>query len=163
MQQLIGRFRGKALRYLTVSLVATISTQVLLWLFVHAGWEGAYANVVAVGATCVPAFFVNRAWVWGKFGDHSMGREFAPFWLMTLAGLVLSTVFVVIVDRLTDVSWALNLASIAGFAALWVVKFVVLDEYLFSHTPQGESHEPARSGSGSTTDHHEGRPQTTRL
>jgi putative flippase GtrA len=134
MRQLVDRFRGKALRYLGVSVIATVCTQVLLALFVDAGWEGWYANMTAVAITSVPAFFVNRAWVWGKIGDHSLGREFAPFWLMTIAGLIVSTVLVAIVDRATDMALAINLASIGGFAVLWVAKFVVLDEYLFSPT-----------------------------
>jgi putative flippase GtrA len=132
MRQLVVRFRGKALRYLMVSIAATLATQILLAVFVDNGWQSWYANMTAVAITSVPAFFANRAWVWGKIGDHSLGREFAPFWLMTLAGLTLSTVFVAVVDRATDVALAINLASIGGFGVLWVAKFVVLDEYLFS-------------------------------
>ena len=60
-----------------------------------------------------------------------MHKEALAFWGMNLAGLALSTLFVVIAGRFTDSHWAVNVANLAGFGVLWVAKFLVLDEYLF--------------------------------
>jgi putative flippase GtrA len=135
VRALVGRFRGKTIRYATVSVVCTALTQVMLFGFVDGlGWSGAISNVVAVCVTSVPGYFGNRAWVWGKRGDHSMSREAAPFWAMNLAGLALSTVFAAIAYAVYDAGWAVSLANMAGFGVLWVAKFLVLDEYLFAMT-----------------------------
>jgi putative flippase GtrA len=133
VRAIVGRFRGKALRYVTVSVSCTLITQVLLFAFVD-GWglDGATANVLAVCIASVPGYLGNRAWVWGKRGDHSMSREAIPYWGMNLAGLVLSTVFAAIAYRVHDAGWAVSLANMAGFGTLWVAKFLVLDEYLFA-------------------------------
>ena len=36
--------------------------------------------------TSVPAFLLNKYWVWGKRGRAHMRREVIPFWLFTVAG-----------------------------------------------------------------------------
>ena len=53
------------------------------------------------------------------------------FWLANLAGLALSTLFVLLADAVSDSAWLVNAANLAGFGVLWVAKFLFFDEYLF--------------------------------
>ena len=79
----------------------------------------------------IPSYLLNRAWVWGKSGSHSMTAEVLPFWGMAFLGLVLSTVLVHYAEQQWD-SWVLvNLANLSAFGVLWVAKFFVLDRVLF--------------------------------
>jgi putative flippase GtrA len=133
VRAIVLRFRGKALRFATVSVCCTLLTQALLFVFVDGwGWNGATSNVVAVCIASIPGYLGNRAWVWGKRGDHSVSREALPYWAMNIAGLVLSTIFAAIAYRIYDAGWAVSVANMAGFGTLWVAKFLVLDEYLFA-------------------------------
>ncbi len=59
-----------------------------------------------------------------------------PFWGLTFAGLILSTLFVAIASQWSDSTVVVSLANLAGFGVLWVAKFVILDAVLFNtHTP----------------------------
>lgn len=129
---IIGRFRGKFLRYASASVFGTVLTQALLFWFVDGlGWTGAVANVVAVTLTCIPAFVLSKRWVWRYHSRAVLHREVTAFWGMNLLGLALSTVFAAIAYALWAAGWAVSLANMAGFGLLWVAKFLVLDEFLF--------------------------------
>lgn len=123
----------KAARYSAVSVVGVALTQVLL-LLGHGmfGLAAERANVVAVLLTSIPVFFLNRAWVWQLRGPSSLRREVLPFWVFTVAGLVLSTLAVAGVATLTDSTVAVSVANIGAFGVLWVAKFVVLDGVVFA-------------------------------
>ena len=129
----LARFRRLGPKFVAVSLIGTVISQSLIVLFKGRwDWNGAVANLVAVCISAVPSYYLNRAWVWGKRGSSSMAREVLPFWIMTLAGLALSTFFAYVADRIWDATIAVNIANLAGFGVLWVVKFLVLDQYVFS-------------------------------
>jgi putative flippase GtrA len=129
----LGRFRGKALRYLVVSAVFTVITQVVLLVLIgELDWSFAPANFVAVFVTMFPSYLINRHWVWGRRGQHSWAREVVPFWAMTIAGLVLSTLFAAVANVFTEAKWVASLANLGAFGILWMVKFVVIDEYVFA-------------------------------
>lgn len=142
----------RALRYTGTSLFGVVTTQILLFVFLHPfGWKPVISNFVAVTITSVPAFLLNKYWVWGKRGRAHMRREVIPFWLFTVAGWILSTVAVALVVKVTkdptnpDLvdgnKYAVQLANIAGFGILWVLKYVFLDKIMFGphhHTPYDE-------------------------
>jgi len=130
----------KLVRYGAVSVIATTTSLIVLGTLVATrtmvpGW----ANLVATAVGTVPSFELNRRWVWKRTGPSSLLREVGPFCLLTLAGLVLSTIAVaamagVIDDRGVDgVARTLLVqgASLAAFGSLWVVQFLVLDRLLF--------------------------------
>lgn len=123
---------GRLLRYSAVSIVGIVATQALLYAL-HVGAEVAAtpANAAAVCTVSVPAYFANRRWVWGREGRHSVRREVVPFWVFTLAGLVVSTAAVDAVTRRVSAPWAENAASVGAFGALWVAKYLVLDRLVF--------------------------------
>lgn len=124
----------KLLRYAWVSAIGVVSGQTLLWLF-HArwGWGAVAANVLAVALATIPNYFLNRAWVWGKTGGHSMSAEVVPFWAMAFLGLLVSSVLVRIAEEQSDAWVLVNIANFAGFGMLWVARFFILDRVLFRH------------------------------
>lgn len=137
MQSITTFFRdhgAKLLRYAGVSVIGVICGQTLLFLFNEPlGLSGVMSNVLAVSIATVPSYLLNRAWVWGKTGSHSVSGEMLPFWGMAFLGLLLSTVLVHFAEQTTDHwIWA-NIANLAAFGVLWVAKFFVLDRVLFAH------------------------------
>jgi putative flippase GtrA len=130
----------KVARCLSVSVLTTaLSLTVLATLtaaFAVAAW---IANVLATAAGTVVSYRLNREWVWGRHGASDPWREVVPFWALSFAGLLLSTVCVATADRWASavhlaggVHTAVVLtASVAGYAALWIAEFVVLDRLLF--------------------------------
>jgi len=144
----------RAIRYSATSLICVVITQVLLFLFltvVHL--KPIEANFLAVSLTTIPAFILNKRWVWGKRGKAHMRREVIPFSIFTLAGWILSTVSVAVIDVMTRTEVAASpgtyhhnklavaIANIAGFGVLWVLKYLFLDKVMFGehhHTPYDE-------------------------
>lgn len=139
----------RALRYVATSGFGVVSTQILLFLFLQVlDWKPVVSNFAAVTIISIPAFLLNKYWVWGKRGRAHMRREVLPFWLFTIAGWILSTLAVVVVVNLTkDPSnpdlvhgnkYAVQAANIAGFGFLWILKYLFLDKIMFGphhHTP----------------------------
>jgi putative flippase GtrA len=123
----------RALRYSGVSVISIVCTQVAL-LLGHAvfGLGAMAANVVAVSLAAVPAFLLNRYWVWELQGRSSLRREVVPFWGFTLVGLALSTGAVAAVAAVTTSTVAVSAANIGAFGALWVAKYLVLDAVVFA-------------------------------
>jgi putative flippase GtrA len=139
MRHIRGRFR-QLVRYSAVSLISTIVSVIVLGVLVgtnsmSAGW----ANVVATACGTIPSFELNRRWVWKRHGGRRFGAEVIPFTGLSFAGLGLSTLAVSFADTyVRNSGWsngsrtiALELASNAAFASLWVLQFVVLDRVLF--------------------------------
>lgn len=133
------------LRFAGVSLMGTVGTQALLWVLIeHWSWRGAPANVVAVSLMSLPSYWANRHWVWDRQrGQHSFRGEVVPYWGMSFAGLVLSTLFAWLAYRYVPHAWAVSAANLAGFGALWIVKFALFDRYVFGADPGGV---PPRNG-----------------
>lgn len=132
LQRAHGR---RALKYASVSVVGVVVTQVLLvvcyqpafGLEMSAGW----ANFTAVSGASVPAYLLNRQWVWQRSGRHSLRREVLPFWGISLLGLLISTVAVSYVSRHWDSQLAVSGTNIASFGVLWVAKYLFLDAIMF--------------------------------
>lgn len=123
----------KLARYAAASVVGVVTGQALLLLFYSVlDWAAVAANIVSVAVSSIPAYLVNRYWVWQKRGRNSLRAEVIPFWLMALLGLLLSSLLVAVVQRRTDSALALALASLSGFGVLWIAKFVVLERVLFA-------------------------------
>ena len=135
---------GRLVRCMGVSLLTTIlSVSIILVSTVAFGLAAALANVLATSVATVPSYHLNRRWTWAKRDASDPWRELLPFWVLSFAGLALSTVTVAIAD-----SWAgtMHLAPgfhtatilvghLGGFGLLWVVQFVVLDRVLFAAKP----------------------------
>ncbi len=105
------------------------------------GLSPTVTNLLAVSIASVPAYFLNRAWVWGKRGRNDLRREVLPFWGFNLFGLLLSTIVVAIVANLWSNPLAVNVANIGAFGLIWVAKYLVLDTMLFGDETRGAMHE----------------------
>lgn len=152
------RVKEHGLKYSAVSVVNVVVGQSLLFGFV--GWVhlgATTANVLAVSISAVPAYFMNRAWVWGRRGKSDWKREVAPFWGFALLGLLVSTLVVTLASAVLGVEKGIddwrqyvpNGANIVSFGVLWVAKFFVLDAMIFGagkHGPGLDSGEPAVDG-----------------
>lgn len=128
---------GKLIRYGAVAAVSVPIGAVLLWVFLEVfDLQPVVANIVQVSLMAIPNYLMNRYWVWEKKGANSVSREIAPFWIMALLGALVSTLFIWIADRFTDSAILLVGAMITGFGIVWVLKFFVLEKYLFGEASQ---------------------------
>lgn len=111
-----------------------VVTQTLLQSFYRFTPIGAsWANILAVGLSSLPAFVILRRWVWDKTGDCSVTREIIPFWTYSFLGLIVSTAAVAAIEARWQSAIAVSVANIACFGALWVAKFLLLDQWLFGN------------------------------
>jgi putative flippase GtrA len=132
LRDLIDKYGGKVLRYSSVSFMGLVITQILIVvLYNGVGLAAWVTNFIAVTLSSIPAYMLNRAWVWDKHSSHSMTREVLPFWGMALLGLLISTIGVAIVSQYTDATIAISITNIASFGVLWVGKFLVLEKWMF--------------------------------
>lgn len=136
----ITRGRGAlAVRYSAVSVIGVTITQLELLVFVGImDRNPTWSNVVAVSLCSIPVFLLNKHWVWNADGKVSLRREILPFWVFTLAGLLLSTLLVAWVESFSDSTLLVMAANIGGFGILWVAKFLFLDQIMFGHSEKDE-------------------------
>ncbi len=143
--------KGKGLKYSMVSVFNVIFGQTLLLMFVHFEVRPAPANVLAVIISAIPAYYMSRAWIWGKRGKSELKREVLPFCVFVFIGLVLSTGSVWVATHLfpvpVDASMLSNprkllpnIANIAAFGVLWVIRFFWMDKAF--HLDQHHQHGP---------------------
>lgn len=158
----------RAIRYTATSVICVVITQILIVVFyriikldietiggidVHLG-APEQANLAATMCTSIPAFALNKYWVWGKRGRAHMRREVLPFWAFTVAGWIISTGMVALVtdlagDNETEKTILVMAANIMGFGVLWVLKYMFLDKIMFGtdhHTPYDEDIELEEAG-----------------
>ncbi len=146
----LDAIKGKGLKYSMVSIFNVIFGQTLLFLFVHFDVRPAPANVLAVVISAIPAYYMSRAWIWGKRGKSELKREVLPFCVFVFIGLVLSTgsvwlathYFPVPADAtmLNPRKLLPNIANIVAFGVLWVIRFFWMDKAF--HLDQHHQHGP---------------------
>jgi putative flippase GtrA len=131
-----------------VSVIAIACSQAIL-VVGHGllGWDAVVANVVAVTVSAGPSYLLNRAWVWGRKGSHDWLREVLPFWVFAFVGLGLSVVFVWAATKWSDATIVVSFANLSAFGILWVGRYILLDQLLFSALDHvHEEDEPALIG-----------------
>lgn len=147
LQVALGKVRKHGLKYSAVSVINVVLGQSLLFGFhTIAEIEATTSNVLAVCISAGPAYYLSRAWVWGKRGKSHLTKEILPFWGFALAGLLLSTVAVAVGTGISDNKLIPNLCNLAAFGIIWVVKFFVLDAVIFGphqHHPVLDADEAA--------------------
>jgi putative flippase GtrA len=123
----LGLIRLRGLRYVMVSVVNVLVGGGLLVILQH--WlRPTYANICGVAISAVPAYYMNRAWVWGKRGKSHWKKEVLPFWVFTGSGLVLSTLAISYADEHTTNKFVILFVQLFAFGVLWVIRFFVLDK-----------------------------------
>jgi putative flippase GtrA len=140
--------RQKGPRYVAVSMVNVVVGQGLLLIFhaiLHVGQT--LSNILAVSISAVPAYYMSRAWVWGRKGKSHFRTEVLPFWIFIAVGLVFSTLMVAIGSRVAGVQGQTvenltmfqkllpNLLNMFAFGILWVARFFLMEK-LFTRRPE---------------------------
>ncbi len=134
-------------RCLSVSVITTGLSLASLVTLTSLGMAPMTANILTTGLATIPSYQLNRRWTWSRQGTSDLWREVVPFWVMSFAGLALSTVTVGIADRWAAHAhivgvWhtaAVLVGHLGGFGLLWIVQFVVLDRVVFARPAlQGE-------------------------
>jgi putative flippase GtrA len=128
----------KLLRYSLASIAGVITgTAVLAFCSAVLDWGPVSSNVLAVMLGAVPNYLINRYWTWSKRDRNRFWGEIAPFWGMSILGLVLSTWLVVLADeRWPESALARVAANLTAFGLLWVAKFFLLEKVLFVVAPE---------------------------
>lgn len=139
VEEILPADLGKILRFGAVSAISVPLNMTIFWLLLRSGMNPVLANLCSVSISAAPNYLLNRYWVWAKMGKNSVRREIAPFWLMTLLGLCLSLSFVWIASQFTDFKPVLLGASFVAFGLIWVLKFFVLEKYLFGSGSNAEA------------------------
>lgn len=95
-----------------------------------------------MAAATLPSYVLNKRWTWGHRGPSDFRRQILPFWGLAFVGLVLSTLAVA-ATQASGLEAAMPTpllatcavlgAHLSGWAALWVVQFLILDRILFAH------------------------------
>ena len=107
---------AKFVRYSGVSVVAVVTTQLTLFVCQHRlGWPPVSSNITATAVGAVPAYLLNRRWVWGLTGSHSLRREIVPFWTYTFLGLLVSTALVAAAAAIWGTTLAVNVANLVAW------------------------------------------------
>jgi putative flippase GtrA len=130
--------RERLVKYVAASLCGVVIGQTCLQLAL-VFLDKVPANVIAVAVSTVPAYYINRYWVWAKKDANSLKREVVPFWTMAFLGLLLSSIIVGAVED-ADNRLLISAANLSGFAILWVAKFFVLDNFMFGGPATSEEH-----------------------
>ena len=138
-----GSLRGHRLvRYTLCSAVSIALTEGLL--AVAYGelrlTSAALCSLLASLVAAVPTFFLYRAFVWRIRGRSHLRNEVVPFGVVTAIGVGLSTLAVALATALAphaafrghlSRAAVVDGASVASFGVLWVLRFVVLDRFVF--------------------------------
>jgi putative flippase GtrA len=136
-----GSLLDRLVRALSVSaLISSISLTVLVVGTTALGRPAWQANLVATVIGTVPSYILNRRWVWQRRDPSHPWREVLPFWVLSFAGLGLSTLAVTLADHwATHSGFGPGLRSVAvvasnltAWGSLWVLQFVLLDRVLFA-------------------------------
>jgi len=123
---------AKLIRFAAVSMITVPLGMFLYWLLLQTDMSPILGNVIAVTVSTIPNYILNRYWVWNKRGPNSVGREIAPFWMMAFLGLAISTGSVAIANRYTDNNLVFLAINFCSFGVVWVLKFFVLEKFLFA-------------------------------
>jgi putative flippase GtrA len=142
----------KMVRYSMVSLVAVPVAELgILMGLVLFGMSAAWANVFGNSLGAIPSYYLNRTWVWGKAGRSHLMKEIAPFWMITVVGVV----FAGWVGHVAG-AWAkrhdvtgpervilLMAANLVAFGVLWVGKYILFNTVLFKVHPPHDGQAPS--------------------
>jgi putative flippase GtrA len=124
---IFSRIKTKGPRYVMVSTVNVLVGAGLLFLL-QKWMRPTFANITSVAIGAVPAYYMSRAWVWGKRGKSHWKKEVLPFWVFTFAGLIMSTAAISFADNHTKNRLVILFVQLSAFGILWVLRFFLLDK-----------------------------------
>lgn len=127
------------IRYAGVSTIFVPLGQILLQIVIWVGdVRPTVANLVVATLLTPFNFLANKYWVWKNSDRERMHLQAVVFWIMALAGVVVSTLFIGIADNLVGEhpspivrSLAWFIAAIIGYGIVWATRYVILDKIVF--------------------------------
>ena len=154
-QGLVGKLRGKILRYAAGSALATVCSEVtFLLLYGALHTSPAVASGVGWLAGAGPNYWLNRTWTWRLHGRPSLTREVLPYVAIILGTLLMAVVATSLVHGALvegQFSEAVRLGLVGGtflavYAVVFLLRFFLLDQ-LFRR--ESDSAPPGSTGSSS--------------
>ncbi|MGH9028686.1 MAG: GtrA family protein [Acidimicrobiales bacterium] len=145
----------KMFRYVAQSVATTLFSFAILGLVygVLRLWTEVPSTVFANVVATIPSYFLNRNWVWGKGGRSHVLREVVPFWVASIAGIILS-IFTASEARHLGLEYfphhhglrtlLVEGANLFAFGLLWIFKFLVFNRVFRVH-PVEDAAEEARA------------------
>lgn len=134
---------GKKLRYAACSLFFLVAAQAIVQVLHFATtWPDAISVLLAGCVLSLPAYSVNRRFVWLREKSPSERLQVTAFWTATMLGTGLALSFAAVAEVITAQSsavyqsTALVSAQLAGGALVWIGRYVFLDRILFRAEPQ---------------------------
>ncbi len=127
----------KLLKYTLVSAISALTSIVLL-AFVY-GVLGLWTEVPSVLVSDIlagiPAYFLNRQWVWGKSGRSHLWREVIPFFAVSITGIGFAIVTASLARNFANAHDLQHLArtvlvvgaNIGAFGLVWFAKYLFLN------------------------------------
>jgi putative flippase GtrA len=123
---------GRFVRYAVGSAFATAVSAVtfaVAYRALHAGPQ--VASVAAFTAGAVVNFLSNRFWAWSRRHRLGLGKDLAGYLTLAVATALAAAGVTSLTERFTR-TWVLVEASYFGtYAAMFLVKFVLLDRVIF--------------------------------
>jgi putative flippase GtrA len=107
------------------------------------------ASIASAAILTLPNFFANKYVVWRDTNKENLKTQVAVFWVAAMLGVTLATLLTYFVEKAVKSadtsaiveSIAVFFAQLVGFGIVWVVRYLVLDKWLFKATHHG--HEPS--------------------
>ena len=141
-----GELPLRARRFIRFALgsgAATLTSGAAFYLVFHLGAPAVAASVCAFATGFVINFLAGRFWAWNRRGAAGLGRDALSFLALAVSTALAATTVTSLTDHYARRSAALNThlalvvegAYFATYAAVFLVKFTVLDRVVFrSHT-----------------------------
>jgi putative flippase GtrA len=135
----------KKLNYLGVSAVFVPVGQLAIQLLGRFVFDRNYtkASVASAAILTLPNFFANKYFVWRNTSRDNLRTQVAVFWVAAMFGVAFATYLTWLVEKAVKgrsglvESGAVFLAQLVGFGLVWVIRFLVLDKWLFKVTHHG--------------------------
>jgi putative flippase GtrA len=138
-------------KYSAASVVATVISQAAFALCYWFGTAPLIATLVAFVTGTVPSYLINRRWTWGHRGPA--GRDLLLYAIIAvtsavIAGIVTTVTDHLVQDRVGSHFWQTVLVSgsyLGTYGALFILKFVLIDRYVFAKRSSQSSAEHAEA------------------
>jgi putative flippase GtrA len=103
------------------------------------------ASIASAALLTLPNFFANKYLVWKDTNKDNLKTQVAVFWVAAMLGVTFATLLTYVVERAVKdanisslvESIAVFFAQLTGFGIVWVLRFLVLDRWLFKATHHG--------------------------
>ncbi len=125
-------------RYGSVSAISTVTCLAVLGISGGIlGLPAIWSNVLATTVATVPSFELNKRWMWAQRKKRSIRNQAIPYFLLSLVGLIISTIAVHVASDATSSSTRLlhtmvvEMANVGAYGALWLLQFALCDRILF--------------------------------